>query len=459
MAVASIGHRRTPGDWRNQLDRMETGARRAAPGWDEAEGPIYRVQHDRLTLARMVVSPIEASEWIATLVEQGRAGAKGSLPEVASLLSKPIAPIRVSRHLQSAASDFMSAAVRPGTGFLFPGRPIDIDVPEFWEEARLVNPPLIAGLHVPRASGGGVLLVRLERRAWISGLRAGADFETYDCTIGLDPSRIDPEELSVTFLEWIDGELVQGHQVNLDRLAIDKARGHETFQLALPTLGSGVERTVRLHDRSGALLDGTSDRVSTVESVRVAMRFAGPDQRLDDPDLPKQTFTLGTPQPAPGLVERADASERVRAQLAELFAEGADRTLIPPGQAKSAIRERQAAARGTIRAVDRYFGKDPTDWDVFDRAAGPIELLMSHGAPPPPGVRTDITTRRHVHGRPPFHGRAYLWENGGLLVDASPSGFGHSPVVVDSLSAEVAQAYHAMFAVWWAMAKAVSWAG
>lgn len=51
----------------------------------------------------------------------------------------------------------------------------------------------------------------------------------------------------------------------------------------------------------------------------------------------------------------------------------------------------------------------------------------------------------------PFHGRAYLWDGGGLTVDHSPNGFGSSDVLIAGVAPEVSAQWQHLFAAWWAI--------
>ena len=108
-------------------------------------------------------------------------------------------------------------------------------------------------------------------------------------------------------------------------------------------------------------------------------------------------------------------------------------------------------ARGVLHVVDRYFGKSPDDWRLFDQVTVSVQVLTSLGdAPPSPIPKIDV---RWLRGKPaPFHGKAYLGDGGELTVDASPNGFSGSPVLVSYLDASVSQKWLAYFAAWWSNA-------
>ncbi len=113
-----------------------------------------------------------------------------------------------------------------------------------------------------------------------------------------------------------------------------------------------------------------------------------------------------------------------------------------------------AQARGTLRIVDRYFGKSLADWQMLSQVTVPVEVLTSHGSAPTIAKRS-LTVRWHRGGRAPFHGRAYLWEGGGFAVDASPDAFGRDLVYLRPIASAVSDLWRAEFAVWWAAANTV----
>jgi hypothetical protein len=413
-------------------------------GAAEPVGPTYSTTSGEFRTYRVVTDVAAATTWLAGISSAGIGEQSGMLPSVQMTIEAPIAPLRISPRLDSPASTFVMASVRSSTGFFFRGPEVTFDAPTMWQHdgASLVNSPLSAGLMCSPGPPGGIVLARLERRAWISALRGGEDLGTFDCYIGIESDRIDVQDLSVSLDEWIDEELVHSQQVRFEELDVDHVRGEPNIVINLPTLGPGVERTVRLHDRHGTLLDGSQSKFRIVESIGLTV-----NANLDG----GRAFTtvIGSRNSPPAFVDRSSAINRVRQQYEVLFDHGADSTLFLPGSdVQNVMRDRLAQSRGVLRIVDRYFGKSPLDWTMLDNVSVPIEVLTSKGIPPPQTANARIAVR-WITKRPPFHGRAYLWEDGGFSVDASPDGFGRDPVYITPLPPAISRSWQAAFAAWW----------
>ncbi len=417
-------------------------------GQPEPGSPAYVTKADDLLAARVTATVEEAVGWLSQLAERGWAHPWKNLPQMEADLATPIAPIRISPRLDTPATTFTSSAVRPSSGFILQQQgSVGIEAPTLWtnETGTFINSPLSLGLTLNPNSETGIALCRLERRAWFSQLRGGGNLMTFECHVGLEQERIDLADLAVTLDEWIGDELVHSQQVHLEDLAIDAVRGGRSAVVNLPTLGTAVQRSLRLHDRHGTLLDASS-RFSIVESVQLTVRDlqSGAETRS----------SVGTERQVPSFFQRADAVGNVRATYQQLFQQGVTESLMHPGaDVRQALRQRLPQARGVLRVVDRHFGKDPLDWTIFDNVSVPIEVLLSQGGQPPHGTNPNIRVRRHTGGRPPFHGRAYLWDGGGFTVDASPDGFGRDLLYVRALTSQVSSAWQQNFTAWWSSAR------
>jgi hypothetical protein len=420
-----------------------------AIGAPEPPKPTYLTSASQFRTYRVVTDISAVTRWLVGILSSGVGERLGILPVVQSTIEAPFAPLRISPRLGSPASTFVEASVRSSTGYLFRGPDITFDVPMMWEseEGDFVNSPLSAGLMCAPGLPGGIVLARLERRAWISSLRGGEELGTFDCYIGIESDRIDIQDLSVSLDEWINGELVHSQQVKLEDLDVDHVRGEPNIVIRLPTLGSGVERSVRLHDRHGTLLDASQDQFRIVESVGLTVKA------IDFGEEHAFTTVIGNREPTPLFLDRSSAIDRVRQQYELLFDHGAKSTLLlPGGNVRNIMGDRLAQARGVLRIVDRYFGKSPLDWKMLDKVTVPIEVLTSKGIPPPPTATSGIAVR-WITSKPPFHGRAYLWQDGGFSVDASPDGFGRDPVYITPLQPAVSVSWQALFAAWWNAGK------
>ena len=436
------------GNWRDWQDLHQLRPRAVA----EPPGATYSVECDTLSTHRSVVSVDDAASWVDRLARSAGVPALSNIPALEPIeLQAPTAPLRISRHLDSDAASFVQAAVRPGNGFLLRtgDRLTRSGDSTWWTDgvSRYINAPLSAGLPLLGDDCGGVVLSRLERRAWFNALRGGEDLATFDCHIGLEPDRIDVSDLQLTFDEWIDGELVVSQQVRLEDLVVDHVRGQTAFTVQLPTLGARVLRTLQLRDRTGTLLDRSSSRFGIVESIELTVNQIGVPG-------PGTEVVIGEHHPTPTYVERAEGIDRVRQQYQDLFASGAAATLLTPGaDVDTVLAERLAQARGTLRIVDRYFGKDPAQWGLLRNVTVPVEVLTSYGKAPTTSGPS-LSVRWHRGGRPPFHGRAYLWDGGGFAVDASPDAFGRDLVYITPIQPAVSDAWQAQFRAWWAIGSA-----
>jgi hypothetical protein len=410
----------------------------------------YSVRADRLLAGRAILSVSGAGLVLDALINNGVCDALGPLPSFRGELGVPVAPLRVSCHMDTPSSTFITSAVRPATGYVLPGRHgWSGEPPSLWpsdSESPWINLPFTMGipLSLTKPCPSGLFVGRLERTAWISSLRGGECLETFDCSVGLDPDRVDISDLVFAIEEWVNGDLVHAQEVRLEDWDTSAVRGEKAVVVRLPTLGAGVQRTVRLYHRAGGFLDGSSDRFGLVEQIAISIGVMGSSA------TPHVT-RIGGPAPAPDFGQRTADVQRVQRQHHELRAAGADVTLLPPGaDVRAELKSRLEQSTGPIRIVDRYFGKDPADWTMLP-AQGTAEVLVSLGAPPPAPM-SGVAVRRLPGKPPPFHGRAYLWDGGGLAVDASPDGFGNNPVLVTRLSPEVAARWMSFFAAWWSEA-------
>jgi hypothetical protein len=478
LAVASLILRRSPDGWALVRGSLLVAPHHAGEAnwfdWQvrhgirpliqpDPPGPQYLVEAEDYLAGRAVMSLDEADGWLQRLIEGGVGSPVGPLPDFGGSLHHPVAPLRVSAHMDTPGSTFVSSGVRPAVGYLLAmgeENPGEAEAPvDGWhavhgmtwkgEGGTWINTPLSLGVPImlnepcPR----GLFVGRLGRTAWINNLRGSEGLSTFECSLGLEPERIDIADLAIAFEEWVGDELVHAQQVHLEDWDVDAVRGAAAVDVHLPTLGPAIRRTVRLYDRSGAFLDGSGDRFYIAEKITISVGIIGSD-------APAAVVTAGEETPQPDLVEMSEAIDRVKRQHHDLRTSGAAATLIPSGPAVRAhLQAVLAQARGRIQIVDRYFGNDPADWAMLPSGIA-IEVLVSAGTPPPAPI-AGVDVRRLRGAPPPFHGRAYLWEDGGVAVDASPNGFGHSPVLVTRLDPELAAHWQLIFAGWWAAASPV----
>lgn len=204
-------------------------------------------------------------------------------------VSASVGPVRVFPQDDSPASSLCAAAVRPVAGVLFRGPPTEEPVPEGrWSSGTnsYYGLPLRLGLFEPPTPSArfpaGLLVGRMERRAWFNGVRGEPELTTFLLDIGLEPARIDISDLEVTLDEWVEEELVYSRRVRLEEVPIDHARDEPAVQVRVPALGPRVRRAARLHHRDGTLLDRTS-RFHVVESVEVSISTLPRDGAMPRP--------------------------------------------------------------------------------------------------------------------------------------------------------------------------------
>jgi hypothetical protein len=99
--------------------------------------------------------------------------------------------------------------------------------------------------------------------AWFSGVRAAGNVEA---EITLAPGRASLGDLEVDLEEYAGDGLVQARRLRLADLALPGG-SPQRVTVALPTLGPGLQRQLRLYDRAGRLLD-TCDATAFLSHAR-----------------------------------------------------------------------------------------------------------------------------------------------------------------------------------------------
>jgi hypothetical protein len=290
----------------------------------------------------------------------------------------------------------------------------------------------------------GLLVGRLERRAWLADMRGGEDLQTFDVSIRSDPRRIAMWDLDLDIEERDGDELLSARRLRLTDVALPPL-DTDAFTVRLPTLGASLVRRVRLFDRSGVLLDG-SDPFRLIERIDINADIGG---------AAGFTTSVGRIEVST-LASRLDRQNRVDAEYAALLKGGlAGRIVAPGAQGRVVVVEMLRAARNELLIFDPFFGKDPTDWDAVRDVALAMRVLTGRqGARPSGGVtlttqRLDMRRWQGPTHSPEFHDRAYLWEGGGFLVGTSPSGLGNRLALIDPVSPVVAAELCRHFEGWW----------
>jgi hypothetical protein len=209
----------------------------------EPASPQYIVHSGEMLAARVTLTVEEADSWLLKILDTKIAESIGSRPSFHASLNNPKTPIRVSPRGGTSASTFVYSAVRPLTGYLLslatPPTHRRCPLSTIWHSEDgndWINTPLILGIPVELTEPcpTGLFVGRMSRTAWLTSFRGSPGLETFDCVIGLEPSRIDISDLSIEFEEWVDGEFVHAQQIHLEDMAllsVERDRSRCTCQL------------------------------------------------------------------------------------------------------------------------------------------------------------------------------------------------------------------------------------
>jgi hypothetical protein len=170
---------------------------------------------------------------------------------------------------------------------------------------------------------------RLRRTAWFSGVRAAGNVEA---EITLAPDRASLGDLEVDLKEYAADGLVQARRLRLADLALPGG-SPERVTVALPTLGPGLKRQLRLYDRAGRLLD-TCDAAAFLSQIKISMTgHAGEESTT-------QHVSVGQAPAATSPVTRLAALDTAEAGYTRLLTEGLSRRILDnPATALVAIQE------------------------------------------------------------------------------------------------------------------------
>ncbi len=410
-----------------------------------------------LVAGRVSMDVSEARSLLAKVLNDATVPSVGPLPEASAPVAAPDAFLHVFPRLWTPVSRLAASAARPLRGFVLTRTPglADMVVTSEWQVQGVTvydGAWSTVGIAMPYVGHSfdpptqGLLVGRLERRAWFDDVKGDGTFNLYELHVGLDPGRIDVADLEVELEEWADGgELTNSRRLLLGDLDLGARAGQTQVLVGLPTLGRGLAHEARLYDRDGVLLDRTQ-RSKLVEQVTGTGRVSGPGGASGTIN-----FTAGQ-KVTTTVTERLDRLDQLEQDYRELLEKGLDARIVSDrSTAITVIQNHLAAAPGEIWVMDPYFGGKPDDWTVLQGVTAPVKVLSGRGAKKPPGGMTNVHVRRW-NGKtknPLFHDRCYLWQGGGLTVGTSPSGFGNRDARIDRLRATEAEGWRALFQKYW----------
>ena len=378
-----------------------------------------------------------ARQFVVDACTDGKLSAVGDLPAATTGLVVPNAMLRVFPRLWTPAARLAAMSVRPAQGFLFEvAEPLDpLDAGDNWTFEGVTcfdSAWSLLGLAMSRpahrlepALPQGILVGRLERRAWFNDVRGDGDFNLYELHVGREAGRIDIADLEIELEEWTGVELAASRRLLLGELALGKRAGETRITIALPTLGRGMAHSARLYDRDGALLDRTD-----------------------------RSKLIGDARETPTLADRLQRMQSVENDYRGLLMAGVEERIITnTSKAIDVVTNNLADVPGEIFIMDPFFGKKADDWKVLSGISNPIKVLGGYETKSAPSSLSNADVRRwkhpHYQQAPPYHDRVYLWEGGGLSVGTSPSGLGKRDARVDRFGAIESEVWRTRFSGYW----------
>jgi hypothetical protein len=413
---------------------------------------------------RTVVSVDDAASWLRDVTAAAQeplapgevdrlTPGLGEMPAFRAAPKLPSAVNRIFGQTDVPAANFVASAVRPARGFIWRSgrsdeRP-DLLLPSQWElEGKSVIVPTLCvlGLNVPTdgvpqaaSPPFGLLVARLERRAWLGETRGDGKFDRLHVGLRWEPERVDLADLALELEQQIDGEVVSRARFPLEDLAdIDQARSLGACSVPLPTIGRGVAFEVSLTTRDHELLDRMGP-YPLVEQVSFTISADG---------SPGQTFSVGDAQDVPLLPDRLGRMQQVDQELADLLQQGAESRILDDRlAAESRLKVELDTARGELLVHDRFFGQDVREWELLRDVKVPVRVLTGKIADEVADIPLHVQAR--FRPKAPMHERVYLWDGGGLSLGGSPTTFGNAPVSITRLAAPSVEAWRKRFTEMW----------
>jgi hypothetical protein len=291
-----------------------------------------------------------------------------------------------------------------------------------------------------------LVVARLSRRAWIGRVRYRPE-EGLLVEIRREPDA-DPDfhGLVVELTEGDAGELFDARRLALSDVRLP-ARAKTRVWLRLPTLGRAIERSLRLYDRAGELLD-FMDPFNFVERVEISLMVN---------DAPAAPIVAGDRSGRPKLPERLQALRDVEAQWEWWRSNGLRYRVVRDDRAMYAhLRRRLRRARSEVLVMDPYFGKDPHDWPIVDGLQAGVRILTGSAAVRPAGAAAAAAARKWSSNPPPYHDRLWIFDGrSGLSVGTSVNGLqGRRAYRVAEMDPHEVAEWSAAFETWWRSSNA-----
>lgn len=436
-----------------QLSWADWGRRELAAEarlWPAGLPPTFALPHGGLLAVRQTVTLTQAARWLERTLTDGANPTLGDVPAAKAELRPSRAPALARPRNETPASRFVLGTARPVVGFLFPlDEAPAVETPERWPiDTQDVLTHQLLGIAVPTAAPGthsqsappGVFLGRLSRRAWLARVAYRREEELLHVWLRLESKRADPHELELEVEEHIEGDLADCRRLRLADLRLP-ARVQGRLGVRLPTLGRGIERTVRLYHRDGELLD-------ELVAFNLVERMEG---RLTANGSATATVVAGETRPPADVGERLDDIRRVEEQYRSWLGRGAQRRLVAGRDARDELKRRLQRASDELLIIDPFFGGDKADWELLHAVKAPVRVLTGWRTKSPSVRRPHVEARMWTRDPIPFHDRFYLWgSDSGINVGASANGLSGARLFrIDELSGAEVRALRERFEAWW----------
>lgn len=411
----------------------------------------FSVAHRGWTAGRTSLTQRAAEKWLAQLVTGSATQVRGG-PALSAALGE-FQPLLLAReHNRSRASQLVEMAARPVGGVFADVKAKLTPAPLEWPVGSKPHWLLTAlGIDAPADPvptgrltpypDPTLVVARLSRRAWIGRVRFRPE---EGLLVEVRRERdADPDfhGLIVELTEGDAGELFDARRLALSDVRLP-ARATTRVWLRLPTLGRAIERSLRLYDRGGELLD-VMDPFNFVESVHIGLTVNG---------APTTPIVAGDRSGRPKLPERLQALSDVEAQWEWWRSNGLRYRVVRDQRAMRAhLRRRLRRARTHILVIDPYFGKDPRDWEIVEGLTAKVRILTGSAAVRPAGAAAAALARKWVSNPPPYHDRLWILDGrSGVSVGTSVNGLqGQRAYRMAEMDPPEVAEWSAAFETWW----------